>query len=623
MPIPQKLVALVALAVPLGLGVGGCKQKSEPVSQVPTGTDAAGAAPGAVAVDPMPQGEVEMIRLRGSIENVDDILVALKEINARIEPDQPSDPKAEVQASLLQMGFGPGFLANIDLQGLHAFAFAFPQSEETASPDAAEFSGSVAVHDGRKLIESTPPAFRPQPLGDGVWEFKQNQNRVLLREAGKELLLGLDPQDLERAAGLRGQAGQAGRRVRLHAANIPVDDIDPVELLGLSPQSPLAQNLGRVIQEASGFDVEVDLGTDRDVELLGGAQAPFHQLGIEPLGQPRAASTALESRLPPDPVFVTTLSWGDPALVHELMDEHVPVDQVPPGFREIVSKTVGGIHTLLDQVANDVVVAVYLDAKGKASVLLAADVRDDAKTRKAMRGMNEAIASAVEAQRTMAGKNKDGQFDVDYKPDGLGISGGKADKLTLTIAKDFLPEFEKGSIFLDKNKLETVSFTRDETAVVIIGAGGRNLASDIARFLGKTRKDSLARSDGLERVRESMGGCQICVAGDPLEYLRLRLTLLRATAEDKGVSKKATAKLRQLRKLESLGEPSAGLKVEREAASVAVVIPKKAAYAPTDAWAALREMFEFVDDPTQPETPPTAKPSKPGKGQKKGQKKGG
>jgi hypothetical protein len=583
-----------ALAVFLGLGLGvGCKKTiDDQPTLAPTGDAVDGSGPTQAVAEP---SEAEMIRLHGSITNVDDMLDVIRDVNARLDPESSTDLKAEMQAMLLQFGFGPGFLSNIDLKGLHAFSFAFPQSEEAASPDAAKLSASIAVVDGRKVIESTPPPFRPQPLGDGVWEFKQNQTRVLLREAGKELLLGLDPGDLEQATGLRGLAGDQGRRVRVHAQNVPVDDIDPAELLGLPAGSKLAEGLSRVVQEATGFDLELELGTDRSVELVAGAQAPVHLLGIEPLGQPRAAATALEGRLPGRPVFVTSLSWGDPALIHKMIDNNLDVAQVPGPFQDLVRKAVGSVHAMLDQVANDAVVALYVDDRGKASLLVAADVRDANATTAAMRALNEALATAVEAQRAMAGKSKNAQFQVEHKPDGLPVPGGKADRFTLTVAKDFESDVAKAGIFLDKNKLDVISFARDDTAIIVVGAGGRKLASDISASLGKTRKDSLAQSAGLEGVRKAMGGCQICIAGDPLDYLRLRMLLLQD--QDKALAKSVKPKLAELRKIEQLGESSAGLKVERDAASVAFVIPQKTIYAPVDTWTRVRELFRFVDNP--------------------------
>jgi hypothetical protein len=576
------------------LGVGACKKTSaEPPTLAPVADDMAGSGPARAVAEPT---EVEMIQLRGSFTNLDDILDVVRDVTQRMDPDAPTDVKSEVQAMLLQFGFGPGFFSNIDLAGMHAVSFAFPQSEEAASPDAAKLSATIASIDPRKVIESTPPNFRPQPLGDGVWELRQNQTRLLMRDGGKELLLGLDTDDLELAAGLRSLMGGEGRRIRVHAENLPVDDIDTADLLGLPSGSKLADDLSRVVQESTGLDFELDLGTDRGIEMLLGAQAPVHRLGIEPLGAPRAAATALEGRLPARPVFVASLSWGDPALVHKLIDQNVAMDQVPGPFRELAQKVVGSVHTLLDQVANDVVIALYLDERANASLLVAADVRDASTTLGSMRTLNDALVTAVEAQRTMAGKSKSAQFGFEHKRDGLALPGGKADRFTLTIAKDFEDDVAKASVFLDKNKLDLVSFARGDTAVMILGSGARKLAADISGSLGKSRKDSLAQSTGLEGVRKAMGGCQICIAGDPLDYLRLRMQLLQDG--EKGLAKVVKPKLAELRKLERFGESAGGLKVEREAAAVALYVPRETVYASVATWTRVRELFEFVDDPS-------------------------
>jgi hypothetical protein len=157
--------------------------------------------------------------------------------------------------------------------------------------------------------------------------------------------------------------------------------------------------------------------------------------------------------------------------------------------------------------------------------------------------------------------------------------------------------------------------------VVLIGAAGRQLAADIAKRLGKERKDSLAADEGLGRVREAMGGCQVCMSGDPLDYLRLRLLLVEADANDKATVKKAKDHLGAVRKLDPIGASAVGLKVERDAASVSLVIPKQALDASPESWAKMRDMFAFVDDPAITEAGAApGKPDKPVKPEKPAKK---
>ena len=69
--------------------------------------------------------------------------------------------------------------------------------------------------------------------------------------------------------------------------------------------------------------------------MLAAAQAPFSSLGLEPIGVPRGAATALEQRLPERPFLAASMSWGDPSLLHASIDRLVPLDQIPEPFAAI------------------------------------------------------------------------------------------------------------------------------------------------------------------------------------------------------------------------------------------------------------------------------------------------
>ena len=601
-----KRAFFVAAALVLSPAVGACKKTpgSRPVA--PAAAPGAKGDGGLAEIPPAKPGP--KVHIQASIEDVDDIFAAVKDVGQRIAPDEGIDPLASLGAMLVQTGFAPTFLGNVDLQGMHVLSAAWPVAESSGTRDA-ELAASISVVDPRKVIEGTPAAFRPQPLGDGVWELQQDDLRLLLQEAGKELRLGFSPADLDHAAKLRAEVGQ-GRRFRARASGLPTDWIDPTDILGLPRGTPLADNLAKVAQQLQAIELEAELGTKEDFELLAEAQAPFHLLGVDPLGAPRGAATALEGRLPGDPTFVASVSWGKPELLHQTMKRLVPLDQIPQPFGDIVVKALDGAHGLLDQVANDVVVALYVDDKGQASVVLAADVRDEAATIAAVRKIDEAIVAAIEAQATTAGKNKAAQFGVEYKPDGIGLPGGKADRVVVKIPKDFESDFDDAALFLKKNTIETIAFVRDKTAVVAIGSGARNVAADVARSLGKPRKDSLAEDDGLARIRKTMGGCRICFAGDPVDYLRFRLLLLKASTDDKGVAKDAKAKLGELGKVGDIGESAAGLAVGKDDASVGMVVPQATVFAEAKAWTQLRDVASFLDEPGAP--PEVAPPGPPG-----------
>lgn len=589
----RSVLLAASLAAPLALASCGKKKNTEetqpPLTPVPA------VAVDAKPADPArPQPAAERITVTGSVEGLDDMLAAIKKLSESYMPDQAQDPKAEIQAGLLGMGFGPGFFNNLDLGGLHAFTTSAPMSG--GGPQDTSVAASVAVVDARKLIENMPQSQRPSPLGEGMWELAIDSQRLLMREQGKELLLGLSTADIDTAGKLRGQA-KPGARFQLRATNIPTDDIDPAAVLeDLPAGSKLARDLSEIIKEMEAVTFEADLGTTRDLQAQVGAEAPFHKLGLGPIGKPRAASTALESRLPGNPVFVTAMSWGDPALLHKMVDS-VPMGQVPEPVKPMVEKAIESAHGLLDQIATDVVFALYLDKKGKATFVMAADVKDEAKTKAALQGVHQVLAEGVQTQATMAGKNKDGAFSAKLELDGLKVPGGTADRLTIQIPKDFQGDVRKAKMFLSKNAIEAVSHVDEGTAIMAIGAGARALVTDVAKSLGKARKQSLAQHAGLEGLRKAMGGCQICMAGDPLEYFRFRLMLVRDDSDDKAVVKQAGTKLYDLSKVGSIGQPGVGVKVQDDRAGAGIVIPQATLYAPRKSVETLGEINEFVDDP--------------------------
>ncbi|MEM9453460.1 MAG: hypothetical protein AAGF11_04725 [Myxococcota bacterium] len=589
----RRVLLAASLAAPLALASCGKKKNTEPTQPpvTPAPPVAVDDAPDRVTE---PEPAAERLVLTGSLQGLEDIMVAFKKFGDSYMPDDAFDPKAELQANLLGMGFGPGFLTNIDLDGLHAFSMATPADGGRA--EDTSLSASMAVFDARKLIDNMPQSQRPSPLGEGMWELAVDTVRVLMREQGKELLVGFSVDDVDSAGKLRGEASSSSR-IRLKATNIPVDDIDPAAVLeDLPSDSKLVQDLAEVLRQLEAVTFEIDAGTTRDFYTTVGAIAPFSKLGLGPIGTPRTSATALESRLPADPVFAATLSWGDPALLHTMLGS-LPIADVPDPVKGMVEKAVASAHSLLDQIATDVVIALYLDKKGQATIVLAADVKDEAKAKAALQGVHEVLNEGIETQATMAGKNKDGAFSAKLELNGMKVAGGKADRLTVKIPKGFQADVRMAQMFLRKNSLEAISHVDQGTAIMAIGAGARGLVTDVAKNLGKSRSKSLATNAGLEGVRKAMGGCQICVAGDPLSYFRVRLMLARDQSDDKAVAKEAGRQIYALSKVDSFGWPGAGIKVEPDQAAMGMVIPQTSLFAPRASVEKVQAVSEFINDP--------------------------
>lgn len=630
-PRPLLLAAALVLAV---APASSCNKKNQKGTDAPLVIDGGGGTPptGDVSDAPgaRPNEAVDKIEITASISAVADMFDMLKELTTRWSPEGNSDTKAEIQAGLLQMGFAPSFLDNIDLAGTHGVWFAYPNQGETAGGDDVDLAATIAVIDGRKVIEGAPASSRPQPLGDGMWEIKASEKqRFLIKEAGKELLIGMSPEDVAKAAKLRGEL-RSDKRLYAKVINIPKDELNPAAILGVPENTPIVKQLSAVLKELGAIELVGDLGTARDAVLTVSADAPFSKLGIEPIGAPRAAATAIEAKLPGKPMFVTTLSWGDPTLLEKSIHAGVPMSMIPEPFTPIVKQAVDNTVVLLKQIANDVVVALYVDGKGQLSVLIAADVKDDTAARDSMRKISDAIKQAVEAQQTLQGSNKDAQIGFEWKQDGAALSGGKADKMVLRAPKSMKGELEELQFLLSKDALEAISFVKNGTAIVAIGAGAKGLAGDVMKGIAKPRKDSLAQHDGLGRLRTSMGGCQLCAAIDPVAYLRFRLTLL--AAKDKTAAKDAKASLAALKKAGDIGLPGLGVKVEAKKGALGVVLPKETLFADKSAIDAVKKAQDLVEGggvtapPPVPEKPSKGeKPSKPGKppaGVRPGTKKG-
>ncbi len=585
----------------------GCSKKQSSASTTPATASEPATPPAAAQDDPMRGASrtnpVEKVEVLASFEGLQDMIVAGKNLSNRIEGNaEGGDPMAEVQALLLAQGFGPGFLGSINLDGLHALKMALPV-DDASGPDAVDFAAALAVVDGRKVLESMPSNMRPQPLGGDVWELRQEDEAFMIKEAGKELLWGRNQSDLGKAGELTG-AVDKGRRVRVRAWNIPADDVDPAELFDLPRDAPMVGTVSEILKELNAAELQLDFGTEKQLEVIASAEAPFGKLGLDPLGKPRRKATSIETRLPAGAVFVTSLSYGDPAMVNKTLDNSIPISQIPAPFDAIVKDAVKGLHMVLNSVGKNVVAALYLDSKGQATIVLAAGLKEKKqdKTAQGLRKIHGAAATALEAHAAMQGKNKDAKFLVSFKEGGLKFSGIKADQMTVKVPKDFQGELDQAGVFLKKNTVETVSFVQDGVAVWALGAGARSVASDVAKSLSKGRKTSLASDGNLETLRAGMDGCQICVTFDAAEYLRLRLVHLQSTTSDKALLKEVKANLSKLKKLKVDVDVSAGVRFEENLGALGLVVPKDTLGLSKDSIATLKDLVEFVESPSSAKT---------------------
>jgi hypothetical protein len=591
-------VALVAAAVAVAPASLGCAKKTPPPSVVVVDESQPQDAPGDALGEPEPAAPAgPQIKLRATLHGAGDLMALVKQTTAAWTPKQPLDPAAQIQAMLLQMGFGPGLWASLDLAGPFAVDAAFYPQDPGRD---LKLVGTLAAVSAKGVMDGLPSGQRPQPLGNGVWELIQGELRVLLREQPKALEFALASADLERAVGLAGEAGQ-GRRLRVRGADLPPGMLETAALNGLP--AGLRRQVLAVLREATAGSLELDAGTDRDLVLQLAAEAPFSRLGLSPLGPARAAATPLEAVLPASPALVVALPWGKPDALHSALDKAVPLSQIPAPFDALARDAVTAVHNVLDQVQSDVVFALYLSPKGEATAVLAANVKDEAAARAAIRGVEDALSRGFAAFDSLTGDDKSAKINFSLKQDGAKAGAIKADLMTIPVPKNMEKEAADLEPFLvGKKKLEAVTFTSGNVAVFAVGAGATGLASDVGSGLKAGRKTSLNADHGLRLARAASQGCHFCVSLDPTALLRLSALSDAEQRADKARLKKIEAGQAAFARIG--GAVGVGVKLDPDFGSIAVGVPK-AVLVPSPADAAqLGELFGGGSDADRPADKP-------------------
>lgn len=591
-----KTLALLAVLLP----ASACAKKTPPATVTVADDEPAAApardlddAPGGEAATPQPRPQGKPLHLKASVTGLGDLLQLVKQATQAWNPKNPIDASAWVQAALLQMGYGPGLWNNLDLAGVMAVDTTFYLDSPATD---LRLIGSLAAVSAKGVMEGMPSTQRPQPLGNGMWELVQGGVRVLLRERPKALEFALSAADLERAAGVASEAS-GGRRLKVHASELPpgILSADAIPML----TGGLRRQVSSVLREASSAALEVDAGTDRDLVLELAADAPFERLGLSPLGQARMQPTALEGRLPAGPALVVAMPWGSPELLHKFLDSAQKlVDQLGAGaFTDPGKQAIKASHALLDQVQNDVVLAVYVGSKGEFTILIAGDVKDEAAARKATFEVFTAIKTALTAFNTLGGDKKDSSIAVNLKTGGLKTGAGNGDTLTLGLPKNMAKEAEEFKTVLDsKQQLEFVALVADGSASLTLGADARNLSTQIGQNSGKAPgKASLAADGGLGLARYASKGCHFCVSLDLVGVARLMFHNQPELRGDK-------AKLKDLENAAAVvgrigGALGLGLKLEPRRGALAGALKKSLlVLSPADA-AAVGKLLDFIIAP--------------------------
>jgi hypothetical protein len=566
--------------------------KNKPSTNVSVADDGAriGGEPGRAAGnadnrDPV-HGDIQKIQVTASITGVGDMLDAGDKLFNMWVPPEPGAPpvnlRSQLEVLLVQSGFGTGFLSSFDLDGIHATHVGFPhEGQPGVTGRDVDVAVSLAAIDPVRAIESMPAAGQPQPLGNGIWQLVEEDIEVLFRAGQGALEIGLDMEslDLTRSLPPKVAVGPDEPRIKMSATNIPSANIDVTELIPLPPD--LARTLSSIINEAKSVEFAADFGTDRDLIVRMGAKAPFGRLGLDPIGPATQQPSALAKSLPGDAMFTWVMPWGDPKLLHQVLDTQIPVNQIIAPFDGYVDDVVAGAHGVLAAIKGEVLATTYIE-KGKFTLVLAAEVKDEAAARKSVRAMFSASEKAFQDHSAVVSNSPDHKYSVSFKQDSVKVGKGKGDLFTITVPKDMQDDLRSFGWIIGEKKpqLEIASVVVDGKLIVAIGAGQKSTMGSIGRRMGKTPDDGLEAGGGLALARKLAGGCQYCIAINTLELGEMVLTWLAADKSEPAEVHKAASKAgAEIAKLGLEGELAFALRLDDDEGMFGFGWPKSLLFA--------------------------------------------
>src|SRR5690606_1652833 len=170
------------------------------------------------------------------------------------------------------------------------------------------------------------------------------------------------------------------------------------------------------------------------------------------------------------------------------------------------------------------------------------------------------------------------------------LGGARADVLTVSTPKNLAREAQDLAFALTaRSELEVLSAVDRGVAVMAIGGGARELVS-------KRPTSTLAADPGLAVARAASGGCELCVAVDPLAAARLMVTV-RRDAEEGAKAKRDNQLLVDLQRLKALGGIGLGAQFTADRGVVALGVPSGLLVPDAATAAKIRALMDPVLDP--------------------------
>lgn len=513
------------------------------------------------------------VRLTLHAREVGDVLDGAGALFNAWSPPEPGAPPLDlrevVTLVLIQYGLEPAWLASLDLDGRHMASLAF---WDEAEEDGFEMSMHLASRDPARTLELTTGPLQAEPWGDGLWQAVSDDLRLFLRADGGAMEVGTSLDALDLTQALIAEAA-GGTRLQFDATDLPYGFAADVvgafmeganEELALPPED-LAWLDSPALTKASAVEVDVDFGLNRDFDLRIGLDGPFADTQLDVLGPPATAPSDLARFLPSGAALTFLMTWSDRtgAFVDAWMGEMLA--------GKASGETGAAFAQLTKTFEGELIDALYVDDRGRLSLLVAANVDDeDAARDAALKVWGD--KAKVKSVKVGSVKGHQVEATLSNNPDSLWLTGGST-KLVLT------------------------SLVVDGKLVLVMGEGRGQLVKRLARHWSRRSDEGLEADGGLSLARRAAGGCQLCVSVDAVGLAR---TALAFAAVEPGVDEQRRRELRdtdaEARKLQLDGSIGVGLRIEPDHGSAGASIPAPILFDGVQTIQKLAEVFDVSSD---------------------------
>lgn len=537
------------------------------------------------------------------VQGLDDLMQSSDKLASHWDAQRSMPTRDLVSTFLNNLGFASNFLDLVNLSQPFLAHFDLPHNTKSSIREHFDVALSVPASDPSALVKGFPAKLKLESQGQAQWKASLPDLELSLKADAGFLSVARSVKNLARAAQDRqSKLSPQGPRLSLHLDEL--SDNQRRAVLNSIPQS-ISRRLYPALKDLSSLTLSLDLGSERPLLGKAFAVAPWKELKL-PLSSPTTAPSAVAQKLPAGAATVSQVMLGDTKPIIDQLQSLVQ-KKVPAPFTDPGQEILTALQNLSNQVSSHVIAAYYLDKKNQASLLFAADLKDDTQGLAAVEALWTALANGVQMHIDLVKNSPEDRYTLTQKNKGPRYYGQRTQSLKITVPKrlvqDLAPQkdFALASPLMsgsgNKRRLEGYSFVRDGYAVLALGAGSKSLIRSAIR-LAKEKKPSahLESSMGLANAKSATQGCQICGFIDPLATLR---ALAVHAAAESGRTKDLRSTLKELDKIKLEGVISGGAHLEADKGNMAMHVPLTLVYPEQKEAVKLKKAikgFEILDD---------------------------